>query len=236
MIFNAALLAFKRLFTRPYRFMLWKSLGLTLGVLALLWLAVRETFLTLVWPWIESFLPGLPSWTGWLGFFGVILFSLGLAFLMALLIAPITAMVGGFFMDDAAEIIEKEDYPDNPPGKAMPLGRSIAISLRFLSLSIIGNIIAFILYFVPGLNLIGFYVINGYLLGREYFEFSAARLRGEENAHRFYKANSLTVFSAGLIIALFLSVPILNLLTPLFAAAFMTYLHKNLSQKQPSFD
>ena len=231
MILDAALRAFRRLFTPPFRSMLWKALGATLLLLAILWLVVREFFLYYIWPLLQQFVPNLPDWAGWLGFIAVIVFSIGLALLIALLVAPITAMIGGYFMDDAAEIIEKTDFPDDPVGQPMPLGRSLVISLKFLGLSIIGNIIAFILYFLPGVNLIAFYAINGYLLGREYFEFAACRHRTEKNAHEFYKHNALTVFFVGLIIALFVSVPVLNLLTPLFATAIMTYLHKSLSHK-----
>lgn len=231
MILDAALRAFQRLFTPPFRSMLWKALGATLLLLAILWLVVREFFLYYIWPWLQQFMPNFPDWAGWLGFIAVLVFSIGLALLMALLVAPITAMIGGYFMDDAAEIIEKTDYPDDPVGQAIPLGRSLVISFKFLGLSIIGNIVAFILYFLPGVNLIAFYVINGYLLGREYFEFAACRHRTEKNAHEFYKHNAVTVFFGGLIISLFVSVPVLNLLTPLFAAAIMTYLHKSLSHK-----
>lgn len=232
MIFNAALRAFERIFTPPFRSMLWKALGATLLLLVLLWLVLRELFFYFVWPWFAQFVPNMPDWAGWLGFMAALIFSVGLALLMALLVAPITAMIGGYFMDDAAEIIEKTDYPQDPAGKAMPLGRSLVISLRFLGLSILGNILALILYFFPGINLIAFYIINGYLLGREYFEFAACRLRTEQDAHAFYKENAFTVFSGGVIIALFVSIPVLNLLTPLFAAAMMTHLHKSLSQKQ----
>lgn len=235
MIFDAAYRAFQRLLTPQYRSMLWKALGATLLLLAILWLLVRETFLVYVFPWLQQFMPNLPDWAGWLGFIAIIAFSIGLALLMALLVAPITAMIGGYFMDDAAEIIEKSDYAQDPVGQAMPLGRSLVISLKFLGLSLIGNLVAFILYFVPGVNLIAFYIINGYLLGREYFEFAACRLRSESDARAFYKKNALTVFGGGLVIALFVSVPVLNLLTPLFAAAMMTYLHKSLSKKSVMF-
>lgn len=235
MIFDAAYRAFQRLMTPQYRAMLWRALGATLILLAILWLLVRETFLYYVWPWLQQFMPNLPDWIGWLGFVGVIVFSIGLALLMALLVAPITAMIGGYFMDDAAEIIEKSDYPQDPVGQAMSLGRSLIISVKFLGLSLVGNLLAFILYFVPGINLIAFYIINGYLLGREYFEFAACRLRREEDARAFYKKNALTVFGGGLVIAFFVSVPLLNLLTPLFAAAMMTYLHKSLSKKSTIF-
>ena len=119
-----------------------------------------------------------------------------------------------------------------PPFRSMLWKALGATLLLLVGLSILGNILALILYFFPGINLIAFYIINGYLLGREYFEFAACRLRSEEDARAFYNENAFTVFSGGVIIALFVSIPVLNLLTPLFAAAMMTHLHKSLSQKQ----
>ena len=41
----------------------------------------------------------------------------------------------------------------------------------------------------------------------------------------------MTVFAGGLLIAAFVSVPVVNLATPLFAMAFMVHLHKRLSTK-----
>ncbi|WP_409361343.1 sulfate transporter family protein [Bartonella heixiaziensis] len=231
MIFTAAYRALQRLMTPQYRTMILKVLGITFVVLAILWLCVRQLFISHFWPWIADFLPGLPSWAGWLGFGMLIIFNLGLALLMAFLIAPITAMIGGFFIDSAAEVIEKEDYPNEPIGQALSFGRSLILSIKFVILSLFGNILAFILFFVPGINLIAFYVINGYLLGREYFVFTAYRFLSEQEAHAFLRVHYATVFGAGLLIALFVSIPILNLATPLFAAAFMTHLHKMLSQK-----
>lgn len=231
MIFTAAYRALQRLLTPQYRTMILKALGITIVVLIILWLCARQLFISYFWPWIADFLPGLPSWAGWLGFGMLIVFNLGLALLMAFLIAPITAMIGGFFIDSAAEIIEKEDYSNEPIGRALPFGRSLILSLKFVFLSLFGNGIAFVLFFVPGINLIAFYVINGYLLGREYFVFAAYRFRSEQEAHAFLHTHYTTVFGAGLLIALFVSIPILNLATPLFAAAFMTHLHKMLSLK-----
>ncbi|WP_375622029.1 MULTISPECIES: sulfate transporter family protein [unclassified Bartonella] len=231
MIFTAAYRALQRLLTSQYRTMILKALGVTFFILTILWLCVHQLFVSYFWPWIAQFLPGLPSWAGWIGFSMLIIFNLGLALLLAFLIAPITAMIGGFFIDSAAEIIEKEDYPNEPIGQALSFKRSLIISFKFVILSLLGNGIAFILFFIPGVNLIAFYVINGYLLGHEYFLFAAYRFRTEQNARAFLHTHYTTVFGAGLLIALFVSIPILNLATPLFAAAFMTYLHKMLSQK-----
>lgn len=234
MILKAVFRALQRLLTPQYRTMLWKSLGVTLLVIVILYLLVRQFFLNYIWPWLANFMPNLPDWAGWLGITAIIVFSLGLAVLMALLVAPITAMIGGLFMDDAAAIIERDDFPNDIAGVEMPFMRALAISLKFLGLSILGNLLALMLFFVPGVNFFAFYAINGYLLGREYFEFAACRFRSEKAAHEFYRQNAWTVFGGGLCIALFVSIPILNLLTPLFAAAMMTYLHKSLSYKMTS--
>lgn len=57
--------------------------------------------------------------------------------------------------------------------------------------------------------------MNGYLLGREFFEFAAMRFRSPADARLFRVKHRTTVFMAGLVIAAFLAVPFLNLLTPL---------------------
>lgn len=135
-------------------------------------------------------------------------------------------------MDEVADIIEMEDFAQDTPGRAVPLGRSLVLSSRFLAVSLVANLFALLMFFVPGVNLIAFYVVNGYLLGREYFVFAANRYRDEAAAKAFYRENSLTVFFAGLFISIFVSIPIVNLITPLFAAAMMTYLYKALSAKR----
>jgi len=76
-----------------------------------------------------------------------------------------------------------------------------------------------------------FFVANGYLLGREYFQFAALRFMSPSEADELRHQTKGTVFIAGLVIAGFLTIPLLNLLTPLFAAAFMTHVYKKLEQK-----
>jgi CysZ protein len=93
------------------------------------------------------------------------------------------------------------------------------------------NVVALFLLLIPGVNLIAFYVGNGYLLGREYFELAAMRHMSLAEAKRMRKANRLTVLLCGLIIAGVASVPILNLVTPLFATGFMVRMFKRLAAK-----
>lgn len=235
MILDAARLSLINLFAPETRAVFWKTLGLTILVLVGIWFALREIFILYAWPWFAAFFPDMPDWTGWLTLIAAIAAGIGLALALALLIAPITALIAGLFLDDVAEVVEKRDYPNDPPGKAMPLGEAVASSIKFLGVVIVGNIIALFLLFIPGINLIAFFLVNGYLLGREFFEFAAMRFRSPLEARAFRAKHASTVFMAGLLIACFLAVPIVNLLTPLFAAGLMVHLHKMISKRDSGF-
>jgi len=210
-------------------------LGLTLLALVLLWFALRESFVAFALPWFNDYLPAVPDWAGWLTVVVGIFASVGLALSLALLLAPVTAVIAGFFLDDVAEVVEQRDYPADPPGRALPLGPAIVGSVKFLGVVLVGNLVALLLLFIPGINLVAFFVVNGYLLGREFFEFAAMRFRPPEEARLFRAKHASTVFLAGLAVAAFLAVPVLNLLTPLFAAGLMVHLHKLLSRADPEF-
>ncbi|MCZ8179050.1 MAG: sulfate transporter family protein [Rhizobium sp.] len=234
MILDAAALSLRNLFAPETRTVFWKTLGLTIIVLIGLWFGLRESFMTFVMPMLQGLIPDLPDWAGWLTFIFGILASIGLALALALLLSPVTAIIAGLFLDDVAEVVEKRDYPNDPPGKAMPMGEAIVASIKFFGIVIVGNLIALMLLFIPGINIIAFFLVNGYLLGREFFEFAAMRFRSAEEAKLLRSRHSGTVFMAGLVIALFLAVPIVNLLTPLFAAGLMVHLHKALTAKDPA--
>ncbi|KUM23468.1 cysteine biosynthesis protein CysZ [Mesorhizobium loti] len=229
MILDAARAAASRLFSPEFRSVFLKTLGLTVLALVALWFAISSLFEWLALPWIDALLPGLPAWAGLLG---LIIAGIGLALGLALLIAPVTAIVAGLFLDDVAEVVERTDYPGDPPGRAVPALHSLALAIKFFGVVIIGNIVALLLLLVPGINIAAFFIVNGYLLGREFFEFAAMRFRPEAEAKALRRKYAGTVFLAGLLIAAFLAVPLLNLLTPLFAAAMMVHLHKAVSARE----
>ncbi|MDW6025637.1 sulfate transporter family protein [Mesorhizobium sp. BAC0120] len=233
MILSAAHAALRNLFSPELRTVFFKTFGLTLIALIALWFGLKEVFDWLALPWIDTLLPGLPSWAGWLTFIAAILAGIGLAVALALLVAPVTAAIAGLFLDDVAEAVERIDYPADPPGVALPIGRALMQSLKFFGVVILGNIVALLLLLVPGVNIVAFFVVNGYLLGREFFEFAAMRHLAQEDAKALRRRHSLTVFLAGLLIAAFVSVPLLNLLAPLFSAAMMVHLFKMLSAGDP---
>ncbi|MFB2552724.1 sulfate transporter family protein [Ensifer soli] len=235
MILDAARRSLANLIAPETRPVVWKVIGLTLLILLALWFALRETFLLFALPWIGGYLPANAEWSGWLTFFLGLFASIGIALALAMLLGPVSALTAGFFLDDVAETVERRDYPGDPPGAALPLGTAILGTLGFLGVVILGNIVALFLLLIPGVNLVAFFLVNGYLLGREFFEFAAMRHRPPAQARLFRARHRGTVFLAGLLLAAFLAVPVLNLLTPLFAAGMMVHLHRALSQRDPQF-
>src|ERR1700727_363130 len=88
-------------------------------------------------------------------------------------------------------------------------------------------------FFFAGVVFIAFFIATAWLLGREYFQLAAMRFRTPAEAKAMRKQNAALVFTAGLVISAFVSIPIVNLATPLFGMAFMVHLHKRLSGPGP---
>jgi CysZ protein len=211
--------AFEELFTPPFRAVMVKCVGFTIALLAALIVAAEWSFSHfVVWPdWIETAVE-------WLG-------GLALVAASVFLIPPVTSLIAGLYLDDIAATVERTRFPQDPPGRELPAVYAAWLAVRFFFVVLLVNVIALLLLLIPGVNLIAFYVGNGYLLGREYFELAAMRHMSAAEAKRLRKANQLTVLLCGLIIAGLASVPILNLVTPLFATGFMVRMFKRLVAK-----
>lgn len=215
-----ALRAFSQIFSSPFRRILWLSLATTLIVLVLVGAGAQ---------WALNLLPTFgAAWINtaleWIArFFAVIV--------LIPLVHPVVALVASLFLERIAAIVELENYPSDPAGHDQPFLQSITVALRFTTVLIVVNLIALPFYLVPGVNLVLFWVVNGYLLGREYFELVSLRHMDVETARRLQKQFRFRVFIAGLLIAVFATVPILNLFAPLFATAFMVHTSKRIGLK-----
>jgi uncharacterized protein involved in cysteine biosynthesis len=102
-------------------------------------------------------------------------------------------------------------------------------------LTIVVYLVAVPLLFVAGIGLVVLFLANAYLLSREYFLLAAMRFRPPDEAKAMRRAYRGQIFAAGLLIAMFVSIPIVNLATPLFAMAMMVHMHKRLSQRRMTF-
>jgi CysZ protein len=215
---SAAGQAFRDMFTPPFRAVLFKCVGFTIALLVLLVVAIEWTFSYFVqWPdWIETAIE-------WLGGLALVVGSI-------FLIPPVTSLIAGLYLDDIAALVEREHFPADPPGHELPTLQAIGVALRFFIVVLLVSLVSLFLLLIPGINLIAFYLGNGYLLGREYFELAAMRHVPPAEAKSLRRANRLTVFLSGLVIAGVASVPILNLITPLFATGFMVRVYKSLAR------
>lgn len=215
-----AVRAFAEIASPPFRGVLARSLGLTLAMLAAVWAVLYGTLTHLVnawWPGVE----GLVDIVTGVGLF------VGLGFL----VAPVTTLFAGLFLDEVAAAVEAEHYPADPPGREMPFGPAVATALRFTLLVLAVNALVLMLVLLPGINMGAFFVANAWLVGREYFEQVAIRHRDAETVRRLRSQYGGRIFLAGLVIAVVLAVPLLNLLTPLFATAFMVHVFKDLDSR-----
>lgn len=234
MVIASARMALGELLDPALRQVLWKSIGLTVLGLIAIWFGIRYAVEWAALPYLEAFIGGLalPDWTGAVGLVAAIAAGIALAVGLAFLIGPVSAVIAGVFLDDVAEHIERQDYPGEPTGQPLPLGRSIVLGIKFFGVVVAGNLVALVLLLVPGINLIAFLAVNAYLLGREYFQFAAMRFADEKSANALRSKHSGTVILAGLLIAGFMAIPIVNLMTPLFGAALMVHLHKAIAAQE----
>lgn len=215
-----ALRAFSQVFSGPFRRVLWLSLVSTLLVLVGVGAGAQwalDALPTFDSTWLNTVL----EWVA--RFFAVIV--------LIPLVHPVVAFVASLFLERIAGIVEAEDYPADPVGRDQPFFQSIIVALRFTTVLVIVNLIALPFYLLPGVNLVLFWVVNGYLLGREYFELVSLRHLDVEAARRLQKRFRFRIFMAGLVIAAFATVPILNLFAPLFATAFMVHTSKRIGLK-----
>ncbi|MGE0502739.1 MAG: sulfate transporter family protein [Rhizobiaceae bacterium] len=231
MIFTAARRALSDLGSAELRPILYKTIGLTLAALIGLWFLLGGLADWLALPFVDDLVDRMPDWAGWLSALATIVVGIGIAIGLAFLLGPATAIVAGFFQDDVAERIEQRSYPADAPGTALPLARSAVLSLKFFGVVLAGNLLGLVLLLVPGVNIIAFFVINGYLLGREFFEFAAMRFRPEADSKALRRRHAGSVFIAGLLVAGVMFVPVVNLLAPFFGAALMVHLHKLITER-----
>ena len=226
MIVRAIFAALRQVVSPPLRRLFLRSLGLTILLLIFLWgVLIKGVDLVLEAHPLSQSYPVADKFVEFLA---------GAGFLIALayLLPVVSALVGGFFLDDAAAVVEATDFSGDPPGVPMPLGRSLLYALRFAGLALAVNLVALILFFVPVVNVVAFFGANAYLLGREYFEMATARFMPVADAVRLRRENRATVLAAGAVLAGLLLVPVVNLITPIFGIALMVHVHKHVARRR----
>jgi uncharacterized protein involved in cysteine biosynthesis len=164
--------------------------------------------------------------------FGSILFMIGLS---VFLMVPVASAFTGLFLEDVAAAVEDRHYPDLPPVPRLPLWDVVSDSVNYFGLLVGVNAVALAGYIFTGpLIPVFFWALNGLLLGREYFMLVAMRRLGRQGARAMRARHFWRVWGAGTLMAVPLSVPILNLVIPVLGAATFTHLYHRLAASETS--
>jgi len=218
-VFKDAVDSLNDIASPPFRKVVVKSLTLTAAALLIAWFGLDRLalhFVTVQPPWLAT----LIAW----------LIGLSLLVGAVFLAAPVASLVASLFLDEIAAHVEAEIDPFGPPGRAAPFAEATLAAVRFFALSLAVGIVSLILLFVPGVGLVAWLAANAYLLGREYFELAAMRFHSAVQARELRRRRAAIVFVYGAMIAVFVAIPLVNLLTPLFATTLMVRLHKRVAR------
>lgn len=229
-ILRAFLMALGQIGDRRFRRVLLIGIALTFTLLVaasagfllfLQWAVGDETVLPIIGP--VTWLSDLVSWAG----FGVMLV------LSVFLMVPVASAITSMFLEDVAQAVEDRHYPQLPKVPGVPFGEALKDTLNFLGVLVAANLVAVLLYILfPPAAIFIFWGMNGFLLGREYFTLAAMRRVGRQGARDLRRRHAGTIWLAGTLMAMPLSVPLVNLLIPILGAATFTHIFHALNARR----
>lgn len=196
------------------------GVGLTIALFlalqtAIFWLIRLFTPGSLTLPWLGTIEVGnVLSWGS------LALFPLMGFFLMA----PVAAGFAGLFAERVTDAVEQTHYPAFR-GQGTDFLDGLLESLAVMGAVLLVGIGSLILApFLGPLAPLLFYGANGWLLGREFFQMTARRHLDEVQATALRRRNGAAVTLAGVLVAVGLTIPIVNIAVPLLAAATFAHL------------
>ena len=195
----------------------------------------------LVWWGLSTYvLPSNLSLWGWvediLGFVTKFFIGISLVFVSTVMFPGVATILISLFLEGVVHAVEAKHYPDKLQPRKRPAYEEVWSSIKFSVLVIGLNFLCFPLYlilmFVPPINLILYYALNGYLISREYFELVAFRQINPESARIVRHKNRGKLLLAGILITFLLTIPIINFFAPIIAVSFMVHFYHGLQIRQ----
>ena len=158
------------------------------------------------------------------------------AFVIGLFIFPaLTGLIISCMLEEIARAVEARHFPDLPDAREEPIMEMVSNAARFAVKTIVLNALVFILVvpvllitivLIPLIPFV-FYALNGYLLGQDYFEFAALRRLEPAAGRALRRQHKSRVFVCGTVIAVLMTVPFVNWLMPVVAAAYMVHVFEH---------
>ncbi|WP_081826460.1 EI24 domain-containing protein [Candidatus Phaeomarinobacter ectocarpi] len=202
-----------QIFSKPFRSILWRSLGMTLLLLVTL---------GAVGLWGTGYIPNLGI--GWADTIIDVLIDAAVIVGLIFLVIPVTAIFIPLFLDEVGQAVEERHFPASIGPRKQGIIEGLWLGIKGLFVLLAVNLVALPLVFLlPGFGFVIFLVVNGFLLGREFFEAAAVRHYPPAQIKQLRKRHSGRVFVAGMAVAALLAIPIVNILVPLFGTAFMVH-------------
>lgn len=233
-------LAFRQAGDRDFIWVMGVGVAGALVVFIGLWVLAYAGYASI--SWIDlPLVGGIFEWIAGLGLIGDMLS--GGAFIGAMALATyflfpgVTTAIVSLFLERIVDAVDRRHYAHMPTARDLPLGESILNALTFLGIVLAINLIALpfyaLFFFLLASGILLYYFINGYLLGREYFEMVALRRMTRQEATMMRRKHRGTVFGFGVVTAFLMTLPIVNLLAPALAAAAMAHLFMALRGERP---
>ena len=218
---NLFLISFSQLPDPAFRRVIIKAILLSVFVFVFLaiivWFVLSETNFFTFWLF-ETFADMLGGFT---------------AIVIAWLLFPtLASFFITLFLEDIVEAVESRHYPGVILEKLNNPSATFIISLRFTAIALLLNILAIPFYFFtiwfPPMGIFVFYCLNGYLLGREYFELVALRHIKMEDIPSIRQSNRWQLFLFGSVTTFLFTIPIINFLAPILGVTGMTHFFRKL--------
>ncbi|MES0863059.1 EI24 domain-containing protein [Ruegeria sp. SCPT10] len=228
-ILNAFFAALGQIGDPKFRSVLLRGIGLTILLLFLACAGAIWFINSLSGSEISLPFVGEVSWLNdVLNYSGIFLVMILPVFLMV----PVASAITSIFLEEVAQAVEDKHYTHLPPVPRIPFSEAVMDGLSFMGVLILANLLALILYamFPPFAPFI-FWAMNGFLLGREYFTLAAMRRLGRDGARQLRAKHASTIWLAGTLMAIPLSVPLVNLVIPIIGAATFTHIYHAVSAR-----
>jgi len=146
---------------------------------------------------------------------------------------PVAALFGSLYLDRVADAIEARSYSADAKAPGAKLTTSVSAGMRLAGAVILADVVllpADALF--PGAAEVLTILVNGFLLGREYFELAALRHVSAKTADALRQRNWARVFIGGLLISALSAIPFADFFAPLFGAALMVHFYKRVAQEK----
>lgn len=197
-----------------------KVIGISVGLA----LAIFIGLIALTWYLVGAF-SGLDGWWGdaaqILGAFATVV----IAWFTFPMVAVATAAI---FSDQVIDAVMARHYPDRAMPHQVSLLATILDGAKMAVVALFANILILPFLFVPPVYAALAYGLNGYLLGREYFEMPAFRRLSRPGARDIFRRHRGQFLLAGIVIAFLSTIPFLNLIAPVIGIAFMVHIFESV--------